>query len=65
MFRPIVASAKIRNGIMIELRKKSLPKSGIGDERNQQNEDDPDLVLQDRQDRLIRLVGRLELSTSR
>jgi hypothetical protein len=30
MFRPIVASAKIRNGIMIELRKKSLPKSGIG-----------------------------------
>jgi hypothetical protein len=47
---------------MIELRKKSLPKSGIGMNAISRMPDDPDLVLQDREDRLIRLVGRLELS---
>jgi hypothetical protein len=62
-FSPIAASEKTRNGIMIDVRKKSLAKNGIGDECDQQDCRKTDPVLTDRQERLIRLVTCLELAS--
>ena len=46
---------------MIELRKKLLPQSGIATNGDDENDRDPDAVLPEGEDRLVRLVARLEL----
>ena len=46
---------------MIELRKKLLPQERDRHEGDDENERDPDPILPEGEDRLVRLVARLEL----
>jgi hypothetical protein len=62
MLRPIAASDRIRNGISTPVNTYGVAASGTDDERDGQHDRDRDPVLPDREDRVVVLVGRLELS---
>ncbi len=62
MLRPIAASERTRNGIIIVFEQELVAGGGNDHEGDRENQRDADPVLADREDRHVGGVGRLELA---